>query len=254
MKLLKYLFVCFLLVISNTLLLEAQDEAEDIEDCLWIPELFITEITSESVVHYIWTLDGTASFYALEYRGMDSCIDLEDFLEGFTLGTGDTSNVETHTDSSEPSSGNDITDVDDAGIITITCPPDVWIEVPGPTLKTSTNATNSKTQSGIGIASFPPCLNFEFRLKVICNSDTLISNPLPFFYDDGSCPDCMPERILRIDHETDMVVKAENRLSSFAKVSANVTYKAGERIVLKSGFSTTLGFNFKVMTESCSEP
>lgn len=238
MKLLKLGFLCLVILISNNLFLKGQDTNEESVDCSENPELYIIEVTDENVVHYLWSYEGSASFYILEYISLDGCI---------TLNFSDEIDI-----SMDPLAPVDQNDVDSNEI---ECPPDVWTEIPGPTLKTSSFNSNAfKNKSGYATAFIKACMNFEFRMKVVCNNDTLYSNVVPYFYDNGNCPDCMPERTLTNSHDSDIVIQAENRIASNAIVAANVTYKAGERIELNSGFSSKPGFNFKVMTEGCSEP
>lgn len=231
MKFLKPVLACLIIIISNYLIVKAQDSNQKLTECSGIPGLSIIEVTDQQVVHFLWSFDGTPSFYNLEYKSLNACVTLL-YSEG-------QQDIEEPV-FTEPVSG---------------CPPDVWIEVPVPTFKTSTyNSTSYQNRSGFGTGVFMPCVQFEFRMKVVCNNDTLYSDIVPYFYDNGNCPECLPERILTQKHNADMVIQAENRISSNAKVEANVTYKAGDRVVLKRGFSSKPGFNFKVMNESCSEP
>jgi len=221
MKLLKLVVVCLNIFISNNLFAQAQDTNEELVNCIGTPELFIIEVTDQRVVHYLWSYEGTPSFYILEYRGLGDCIEIT-FSEGeevdpevseVLFGEGDPASI-----SSENGPDSEFA-----------CPPDVWTIIPGPTLKTSSsNPSSFKNRNGFATAFFKACLQIEFRMKVVCDSDTLYSNVVPYFYDDGNCPDCMLERSLTHNHNTDITIQA--------------------------GFSSRQGFNFKVMTESCSEP
>jgi len=237
MKLLKLVFVCLIALIGNNLFAQSEDANTESINCSGNPELFIIEVTDQHVVHYLWSYEGEPSFYVLEYRGIDGCI---------ILNFSEETEILDEPIEFEPSGvfGSDFG-----------CPPDVWTIIPGPTLKTSSsNSASFEKKSGFATAFFKSCVNFEFRMKVVCNNDTLYSNIVPYFYDDGACPDCMPERTITGNHDTDITIQAENRIASNVVVEANVTYKAGERIVLNNGFSSKPGFNFKVMTEICSEP
>jgi len=226
MKILKLSLICLITIISSNQIVKAQDSNKQFTDCLGIPGLSIIEITDQQVVHYLWSYEDTVSFYILEYKALDGCITLSFSEVG-------------EPDFSEPGFG---------------CPPDVWTEVPGPSFKTSSsNSTSNIYKSEFATAFFKYCVNFEFRMKVVCNSDTIYSNIVPYFYDDGNCPDCQPERTITENHNTDILIQAKNRIASNVVVEANVIYKA-ERVQLKSGFSSKPGYLFKVLTESCSGP
>lgn len=235
MKFLKPVLACLIIIISNYLIVKAQNSNQKLSECSEIPGLSIIEVTDQQVVHFLWSFDGTPSFYNLEYKALNACVALL-YSEG-------------QLDVNQPDFPEPVIET------TSGCPPDVWTEVPVPTFKTSTyNSTSYQNRNGFGTGVFLPCVQFEFRMKVVCNNETLFSDIVPYFYDNGNCLECLPERILTQKHNVDMVIQAENRISSNAKVEANITYKAGERVVLKSGFSSKPGFNFKVMNEFCLEP
>ncbi len=237
MNFFKFLYLCLfnLLVISN---LFSQEDADSLTlDCQDLPELLITEITDDRFVSYTWDYKGAANFYILEYKGIDDCVQLNiSDQDPDDTTPGEIDNVPT----------------DPLGIF---CPPDVWTVVPVPTLKTQlSNSTSNKNANEFSLSLFLPCILFEFRMKVVCNNDTLYSNVVPYLYSDGNCPDCLPERTIISNHETDITIQTGNRITSNVDVMANVTYIAGERIELKKGFSTQSAFNFHIKTESCPTP
>jgi len=220
MKLIKLVFVCLIVLFKADLLL---GQVEDINtpnfDCNTLPELINVEISNNTFVEYTWLYEDSLASHFLEYKGRDGCIT-------------------TDIDVGEP-------------VGEISCPPDVWTVVPVPTLKTL--SPSSQNLKGFAVGTFLPCNYFEFRLKVACNNDTIYSNVVPFFNDQDFCPDCVNTRIITENHEIDTTIQVEDQIVSTVKVLANVTYKAGERIELLSGFSVKTGCNFSIFMESCSE-
>lgn len=231
MKLLKLVVVCLFTIVSTTCSIgQTQDTQAGFLNCSEEPELSNVEILNDNEVSYTWRYTGNVSFRVLEYQSRYGCFTFE-------ASDGLYAPVITTTES-------------DA------CPPDVWTEVPGPLfLKTaSTNSPTFKNSSDGSIALFKPCVYFEFRMKVVCESDTLYSNVVPYYYSTEECPDCIPAMNILENHEIDTTFQAAFNINSSAIVEANVTYMAGQRIKLNSGFSSKPGYGFKVMTEDCQSP
>jgi len=55
------------------------------------------------------------------------------------------------------------------------CPPDLWTEIP---------------DAAPGAVLFESCQTYPFRMIMICEGDTLYSNEVNYYYDNGTCNTC----------------------------------------------------------------
>jgi len=54
------------------------------------------------------------------------------------------------------------------------CPPDLWTEIP----------------DAFELPLFEPCQTYSFRMLMVCEGDTLYSEEVEYYFDDGTCPSC----------------------------------------------------------------
>jgi len=93
-----------------------------------------------------------------------------------------------------------------------------------------------------------PIINdYYFYPDYVEENDTITATQLPQIVAD--CSNCLLSLGLSGTHNSPFVYKAGSTINSKAYVNANVSYQAGDRVRLETGFKTNQAIQFGVVME-----